>query len=173
MNRGYTRDDYLDKVQRLKKVCPDIRLTSDIIVGFPGETDEQFEQTLTLMEEVRFADVFSFLYSRREGTAAADLEESLPPQRKQERFDRLLTLQQAISTRIWQQDVGQTLPVLVEGESRQKGELFGRTTWNRIVHFEADTSLIGRLVPVRVIASMKNSQRGELPASAEPMRQTG
>jgi len=173
MNRGYTREEYLTKVQRLKEACPDIRLTSDIIVGFPGETEEQFEQTLTLMEEVRFADVFSFLYSRREGTAAADLEESLPPQRKQERFDRLLTLQQEISTRIWEQDVGRTLPVLVEGESRQKGELFGRTTWNRIVHFEADSSLIGRLVPVRVIASMKNSQRGELPASAEPMRQTG
>jgi tRNA-2-methylthio-N6-dimethylallyladenosine synthase len=163
MNRGYTRAAYLDTVRRLRAVCPDIRLTSDIIVGFPGETEEDFEATLALMAEVRFADVFSFLYSPRPGTAAADLPDELPAKVRQARFDRLLKMQEDISRATWAADVGQVLPVLVEGESRQgAGQVFGRTTWNRIVNFPGSTELIGRVVLVRITESYRNSQLGEL-----------
>ncbi len=163
MNRGYTRSEYLGKVRRLKEVCPDIRLTSDVIVGFPGEGEADFEETLSLMAEVRYADVFSFLYSQRPGTAAADLEDPTSAAEKQGRFDRLLALQEEISRATWEQDVGHVLPVLVEGESRQgDGQVFGRTTWNRIVNFCGDRNLIGRLVPVRIAAAYRNSQLGAI-----------
>lgn len=162
MNRGYSRAQYLDKVARLKQICPEIRLTSDIIVGFPGETEADFEATLALVAEVGYADIYTFLYSPRRGTAAADLPETLGAKEKQARFDRLLAVQQEISSRIWQSDVGQVLLVLVEGTSRQGDQLFGRTTWNRIVNFSGSKELIGRIVPVRITQSFKNSQVGEL-----------
>ena len=162
MNRGYGRADYLAKVARLKAVCPDIRLTSDIIVGFPGEEVDDFAATLELLAEVRFADIFSFLYSVRPGTAAAELVDGTPASLKQERFERLCALQEAISAEIWRSDVGQVLPVLVEGVSRQGGgQVFGRTTWNRIVNFRGERELIGSLLPVKVLRSNRNSQTGE------------
>jgi tRNA-2-methylthio-N6-dimethylallyladenosine synthase len=161
MNRGYDREGYLEKVRRLKAVCPDIRLTSDIIVGFPGETDEDFEDTLSLADEVRYADIFTFLYSPRPGTAAAELPDDLGAKEKQARFDRLLALQERIGRETWEGDCGEVLPVLVEGESRQgEGQLFGRTTWNRIVNFEGGKDLVGKIVPVRITRSFKNSQLG-------------
>jgi tRNA-2-methylthio-N6-dimethylallyladenosine synthase len=163
MNRGYNRADYLHKVRRLKTVCPDIRFTSDIIVGFPGETGEDFEDTLRLIDEVGYADVYSFLFSPRPGTSAAGLDDVVPAAEKQTRFDRLLALQEKVSLEIWAGDVGRILPVLVEGESRQgKGQLFGRTTWNRIVNFRGDKGLVGRTVPVRVTRSFRNSQLGTM-----------
>jgi tRNA-2-methylthio-N6-dimethylallyladenosine synthase len=163
MNRGYTAAQYLAKVRRLREVCPEIRLTTDVIVGFPGETEADFQATSDLLAAVRYADLFSFLYSPRPGTAAASLPDDLPAAVRQERFDRLVALQAQISREIWQQDVGRTLPVLVEGVSRQgDGQLFGRTTWNRIVNFRGERSQIGRTVPVRVTRSNKNSQNGEL-----------
>ena len=162
MNRGYTRAEYLDRVRRIKEVAPQIRLTSDIIVGFPGESEEDFAATLALVAEVRYADVFTFLYSSRPGTAAAALVDDLPAAVRQERFDRLLALQDSISREIWAADVGAVLPVLVEGESRQgEGQIFGRTTWNRIVNFPGSPELIGRTVPVRILRSNKNTQLGE------------
>jgi tRNA-2-methylthio-N6-dimethylallyladenosine synthase len=162
MNRGYTRAQYLEKVRRLQAVCPDIRLTSDIIVGFPGETEEDFAATLSLMEQVRYADVFSFIYSPRPGTAAAELPDTLDPAVRQGRFDRLLALQEEIS-RSWREaDRGKVFEVLVEGESRQgNGQVFGRTTWNRIVNFDGDKTLAGRLVPVRISRVYRNSHLGE------------
>jgi tRNA-2-methylthio-N6-dimethylallyladenosine synthase len=163
MNRGYTRRQYLEKVERLRKVRSDIRLTSDIIVGFPGETEEDFEQTLSLMAEVGYADLYSFLYSPRPGTAAAELKENSAPKEKQDRFDRMLRQQEAVSRRTWEADVGRTLAVLVEGNSRQgEGQVFGRTTWNRIVNFQGEPALVGRIVPVRIVKSFKNSQLGVL-----------
>jgi tRNA-2-methylthio-N6-dimethylallyladenosine synthase len=163
MNRGYTAADYLAKVRRLKAVCPEIRLTTDLIVGFPGETEEDFQATLDVVAEVRYADAYSFLYSRRPGTAAAELPDELPAAQKQARFDRLLALQGTISRDTWQADVGRTVGVLVEGESRQGGgQLFGRSTWNRIVNFRGDPSLVGAVAAVRITRSFKNSQLGEL-----------
>jgi len=161
MNRGYDSAHYLDRVARLKAVAPDIRLTTDIIVGFPGETADDFAATMTLLERVGFADIFSFLYSRRPGTAAAEFVDDTLATLRQERFDRLLTVQGEISRIIWATDVGKTLPVLVEGRSRQgDGQIFGRTVWNRVVNFHGDISLIGQTVPVRISRSNRNSQTG-------------
>jgi tRNA-2-methylthio-N6-dimethylallyladenosine synthase len=163
MNRGYGRTHYLELVAKLKQVCPEIRLTTDIIVGFPGEDEADFNETMTLLEEIRYAEIYSFLFSPRRGTAAAELPDNTPATLKQERFDRMLVLQNAISEQAWQDDVGQVREVLVEGESRQgKGQLFGRTTWNRIVNFCGSPELIGQLVPVRITKSYRNSQLGEL-----------
>ena len=165
MNRGYSRTDYLDKVKRLQQVCPEIRLTTDIIVGFPGETEEDFQETLAVVKKVGYADAFTFLYSPRVETAAAKMEDNQSGQQKQQRFERLLKLQHAISAEIWQQDAGRVLPVLVEGESRQgKGQLFGRTTWNRIVNFSGPAELIGQTVSVHITRVFKNSHLGELTA---------
>ncbi|MDW7643633.1 MAG: tRNA (N6-isopentenyl adenosine(37)-C2)-methylthiotransferase MiaB [Desulfuromonadales bacterium] len=166
MNRGYTREQYLRIVRRLREVCPEIRITSDIIVGFPGESEADFADTLSLMEEVRYADVFSFLYSSRPETAAAKLKDDLTPEIKQQRFGRLITLQESASASIWAADQGNVLDVLVEGESRQGGgQLFGRTTWNRIVNFHGSRDLIGQIVPVRIKRVYKNSHLGDLQVS--------
>ena len=163
MNRGYCAADYLDKVKKLKAVCPDIRLTTDIIVGFPGETEEDFQATLDLVEQVGYADAFTFLYSPRIETAAASMEDKTSARQKQQRFDRLLKLQQRISADIWEQDADSVLPVLVEGASKQgDGQLFGRTAWNRIVNFSGEQKLIGRIVPVNIVKVLRNSHLGEL-----------
>ncbi|MEA3362362.1 MAG: tRNA (N6-isopentenyl adenosine(37)-C2)-methylthiotransferase MiaB [Thermodesulfobacteriota bacterium] len=163
MNRGYTVSEYLDKVTRLKKICPDIRLTTDIIVGFPQENEDDFQATLDLVEQVRYADAFTFLYSPRIETAAAKMEDNQSKMQKQQHFDRLLQLQQQVSAEIWQEDADCVLPVLVEGISRQGGgQLFGRSTWNRIVNFSGTTGLIGQTVPVKISKVMRNSHLGEL-----------
>lgn len=162
MNRGYSAAEYLTKVERLKMVCPDIRLTSDIIVGFPGETEDDFLATLDLVAQVRYADVYSFLYSRRRGTKAAELQDKLPAAEKQARFDRLLELQNQVSQETWAQDVDQVQDVLVEGTSRQgEGQLFGRNTWNRIVNFSGPEDLVGQVIPVRILTAYRNSHLGE------------
>lgn len=163
MNRGYTVADYLGKVERLKQVCPDIRLTTDIIVGFPGENETDFQATLDLVEQVRYADAFTFLYSPRVETAAAKMADDQSAVQKQQRFDRLLDMQQQISSEIWATDSEQVLSVLVEGESRQgEGQMFGRTTWNRIVNFQGSTDLIGKTVTVKITKVFRNSHIGEL-----------
>lgn len=163
MNRGYTREQYLERVERLREACPQIRLTTDIIVGFPGETEAEFEDTLSLVEQVRYADAFLFLYSPRPGTAASSLPETIDAGVKQVRFDRLVQLQQDISAQVWDADLGSNLQVLVEGQSKAGGgQLFGRTTWNRIVNFTADPEQLGRIVTVRITKNFRNSQLGEL-----------
>jgi tRNA-2-methylthio-N6-dimethylallyladenosine synthase len=163
MNRGYSRAHYLALVGKLRAACPEIRLTTDIIVGFPGEGEDEFEATMSLLEEVHFAEIYSFLFSPRRGTVAAGLQDDTPAAVKQERFDRMLLLQNEIGKRAWAQDVGQVREVLVEGESKQgKGQLFGRTTWNRIVNVSGPPELIGQLVQVKVTKSYRNSQLGEL-----------
>jgi len=163
MNRGYDRQHYLELVARLKQVCPEMRLTTDIIVGFPGEEEDDFNDTMALLNDVRYAEIYSFLYSPRRGTAAAAMPDVTPAAVKQERFDRMLLLQQEISKQSWAADVGRVCEVLVEGESKQgQGQLFGRTTWNRIVNFSGPKELVGQLVPVKVTKSYRNSQLGEL-----------
>lgn len=163
MRRGYTRDRYLERIARLRQVCPQIRITSDVIVGFPGETETDFEATMDLLREARFAEIYSFIFSSRPGTAAASLPDDTPKAVKQERFDRMLALQEQITSDYHRSDVGRVLPVLVEGASRQgKGQLFGRTTWNRIVNFDGAPELVGQVVPVRVKRAFRNSHLGVL-----------
>ncbi len=167
MNRGYTSADYLRKVERLKKVCPDIRLTTDIIVGFPRETEADFQATLDLVAQVGYADAFTFLYSPRTGTSAAEMTDDQSGAQKQERFERLLALQNGISEGTWQADQDKILPVLVEGESKQgDGQLFGRTVWNRIVNFSGPKELIGQTVQVKISKVFRNSNLGELASNA-------
>ncbi len=163
MNRGYTAADYLAKVEQLRAVCPDIRLTTDIIVGFPRETEADFQQTLDLVKAVGYVDAFTFLYSPRIETAAAKMPDIVSGAEKQDRFDRLVALQQQTSEKLWQKDVGTVQDVLVEGESKQgQGQLFGRTTWNRIVNFSGSAELVGSIVPLKIIRSFRNSHLGEL-----------
>lgn len=163
MNRGYSREDYLLTVQKLKTACPDIRLSTDIIVGFPGETEANFQQTLDLVAEVGYADAFTFLYSKRTGTPAAEIEDKTGARIKQQRFDRLLELQHSNSHNIWESDLGKCFQVLVEGASKQgEGQMFGRTTANRIVNFAGAADLIGTMVNVRVTQVFRNSNLGEL-----------
>lgn len=166
MNRGYTVADYQHRVQRLKDACPDIRLTTDIIVGFPGETEDDFQATLDLVRDVGYADAFTFLYSPRIETAAAKMDDPTSARDKQRRFERLLALQQQMSEHVWQRDAGRILPVLVEGESKQgDGQLFGRTVWNRIVNFHGAPELVGDIVPVAITQVLRNSHLGEFEES--------
>ena len=163
MNRGYTRERYLEIVSRLRQVCPDIRFSTDIIVGFPGETAENFAETMSLLEEVRYVDIYSFIYSPRSGTVAAEIDDDTPAKVKHEHFDRMLTLQQEISRQVWEADVGTVQEVLVEGESKMgEGQLFGRSTWNRIVNFSGPAEVAGRLVSVKITKAFRNTLLGEL-----------
>ncbi len=163
MNRGYTRNDYLAKVKRLKEVCPDIRMTTDIIVGFPGEDEEDFQATLDMVEQVGYADAYTFLYSPRVETAAAKMEDNQSAHQKQQRFDRLLELQHKVSTSIWQSDIDEVVDVLVEGKSkREESQVFGRTPSNRIVNFAGSTDLIGKIVKVKINAAYRNAHVGDL-----------
>jgi len=163
MNRGYTRERYLGVVERLRQVCPEIRLSSDIIVGFPGETEADFAETMSLLEKVRYTEIYSFIYSPRRGTTAADMADEMPAEVKQDQFNRMLELQQEISRQTWEADVGTIQEVLVEGESKVgAGQMFGRSTWNRIVNFAGPAELAGQLVSVKITKAFRNSLLGEL-----------
>lgn len=165
MGRGYTRVSYLDKIARLKTVRPDIVFTGDIIVGFPGETDADFEQTLSLMESVRYIDLFSFVYSPRPGTKAAEFNDDLPREEKMSRLDRLMELQRLITKEISKTYIGHTMSVLVEGAGRLPGQISGKADNGRIVNFSGDVSNIGRFVDVRITKAYPNSLLGELKLS--------
>lgn len=162
MNRGYTREEYLGSIARLKAVCPSIQITGDIIVGFPGETEEDFQATLALMEEVRYTDVFSFIYSKRPETKAAGYADEVGQDEKQGRLSRLLDLQRRITLENNKSFVGTVQQVLIEGESRRGGQFYGRTSGNRVVNLAADASLVGSIVDVVITRGDQNSLQGEL-----------
>ncbi len=171
MNRKYTRDAYLEKVARLRDACPGVAVTSDMIVGFPGETEADFEDTLALMEEVRFDGLFSFKYSEREGTAALHLDGKVDERVKGRRLRTLQELQDRHALEKNRGEVGRTLEVLVEGTSRNSdADLTGRTRTNRIVNFPGDPSWIGRTVQVAIRDAFLHSLRGEamLPGLRSP-----
>lgn len=162
MNRGYTREQYLEKIAALKAARPDIQITGDMIVGFPGETEAEFGESLSLMEEVGFADLFSFIFSARPETAAAKLPDTLSRREKQERLDRLQRRQQEMTMERHRSFVGSCQEVLVEGVSKRGDQLFGRTSGNRIVNFAGDPDLVGSVVTVRICEAFQNSLLGEL-----------
>lgn len=151
MNRRYTRDHYFELVNRIREQIPDISLTTDIIVGYPGETDADFEQTLDLIKRVRFDYVYTFLYSRRTGTPAAKEEEQVSEEVMKKRFDALLELQNGIGREINDRMAGKVEEILVEGTSKNNiNMLTGRTRTNKIVNFKGGADLIGRLASVRI-----------------------
>lgn len=162
MKRVYNRELYLEKVRKLKSIRPGIVITGDIIVGFPGETDQDFEDTLSLVEEVRYIDLFTFVYSSRPGTLAADLPEDMTRSQKLARLDRLMTIQKRINLEICQEYVGGLQTVMVEGEGKLPAQVSGKADNGRIVNFSGDPALIGSFIDVRISKAYPNSLLGEL-----------
>lgn len=162
MNRGYTRREYLEKIAALKAARPGIQVTGDFIVGFPGETEEDFLQTLSLMEEVCYADLFSFVYSPRPETKAAGFADKVSRKEKQARLERLQALQLEMTLERNRTFEGTRQRILVEGVSKRGDQLFGRTDGNRIVNFTADPSLVGAMVEVDITRGYPNSLLGEI-----------
>ena len=163
MNRGYTREHYLDLVAQLRARIPDIVLTSDVIVGFPGETQEEFEETLSLIEAVRFDALFTFIFSPRRGTPAEKLDDPMPKEQKNANFQRLLQRQNQISGEKHQAYVGKTLRCLVDGQG-EDGRLTARTAGGRLVHLAAEPAVIGTWQEVRVTRASTWALFGELAA---------
>lgn len=162
MYRGYTRDEYLERLNSLRKACPELAVSTDIIVGFPGETEDDFQSTLDLLEEIRYDSIFSFVYSSRpKTTAALYFEDDIPLEIKQERLQRLQSLQNRITLEKNQECVGKILEVLVEGSSRQGESYFGKSSQNHTVHLGADENDIGAILKVKISHAGPNSLIGE------------
>lgn len=163
MNRKYTKDDYLRLVEKLKAAVPHIAISTDIITGFPGETEEDFEETLDLVRRVEYDSAFTFLYSIRKGTPAAEYEDQIPEEIKHERFNRLVELVNEISARKNAAYVGKTVKVLVDGPSKNNSAaLGGRTEGFKLINFEGPQDLTGKLVDVEVTAGKTFSLEGRL-----------
>ena len=163
MKRGHSAFEYKQKLKRLRAIRPEISLSSDFIIGFPGETEQDFEHTMKLIEEIGFDHSFSFIYSRRPGTPAADLPDDVPLTVKQERLAKLQHVINDNAQRISRSMVGSVQRVLVDRPSRKDpDELAGRTENNRVVNFPGPPDLIGHFVDLRITAAYPNSLRGEL-----------
>ena len=163
MNRHYDREQYLDKALTAKAIMPDLVLTSDVIVGFPGETEEEFEETLSLIRQVRYDSLFTFIFSPREGSPAAKMEDPTPKEEKNRRFDRLCALQNEISQEIHASYIGRTFRCLVDG---QEGDLLtARTEGGRLVRFPGDASLIGDFHNITITGATTWSLTGKLPSA--------
>ena len=160
MNRHYDREKYLEAVRYAKSVMPELVLTSDVIVGFPGETEEEFQQTLSLIEAVRYDALFTFIFSPRPGTPAASMDDPTPKEEKNHRFDRLCALQNRISEEIHAGYIGKTFRCLVDG--RDKNLLTARTEGGRLVRFAGDDSCIGTYQHITITGSNTWSLTGEL-----------
>jgi tRNA-2-methylthio-N6-dimethylallyladenosine synthase len=163
MKRGYTALEFKAKIRRLRKVRPDISLSSDFIVGFPGETDEDFQATMDLIHDVGFDHSFSFIYSPRPGTPAAQLPDDVPMEVKKERLGILQERLTLAGRQISQDMVGTTQHILVAKPSEKyPGQLSGRSENNRVVNFRGPKELIGQMVSVRIVQAMTNTLLGEL-----------
>jgi tRNA-2-methylthio-N6-dimethylallyladenosine synthase len=151
MNRKYTKEKYLSLIEKIKKEIPDISLTTDIIVGFPGETDEDFYETIDVLEKVRYDSAYTFLYSKRTGTPAAKNPEQVSEEVKKERFEKLLEVQNRISRELNEEMLHKVEEILVEGVSKSNPHfLTGRTRTNKIVNFQGDSSMIGKMVNIKI-----------------------
>jgi len=163
MNRRYTRADYLQKVAALRAACPDISITSDVIVGFPGETDADFAETVDLLDKIRFDNLFSFKYSEREGTAAAKFDNKVSERVKSARLKSLQLLQEQHTLAKNRSMLGKIWDVLVEKRSKgSAGEVMGRTRTNKIVNFAGGSELVGKTLPVFITHAYQHSLHGEL-----------
>ena len=163
MNRNYDHQTYLKKLETARSLMPDLVVTTDIIVGFPGETEEEFEDTIRLCEQVRYDAMFTFIYSRRNGTPAASMPDPYSREEKQRHFDRLTETANRISGEKHREYEGKLLKVLVDGETgREEYNLSSRTNGGRLVHLKGDLSLIGQFVNVRITASNTWALYGEM-----------
>ena len=162
MNRSYTQEQYRDIVQKIKEEIPGVALTTDIIVGFPGETEEDFLETLKLVDEVQFDSAFTFIYSRRKYTPADRMKEQVPEEVKHERFNRLIEVVNKHSIAINKGYQDQVVEVLVEGKSKNNEEFMqGRTRTGKAVNFIGQEDLVGKLVPVKITKARSFSLIGE------------
>ena len=151
MNRKYDKEQYLELAAKLRREIPDLSLTTDIIVGFPGETEEDFEDTMDVVRQVRYDSAYTFIYSKRTGTKAAVMENQVPEDVVKDRFDRLLALVQEISSEVSKRDEGKVMDVLVEDVNDHDASLVtGRLSNNLLVHFPGDASMIGKIFPVKL-----------------------
>ena len=160
MNRHYDRETYLEKVNYAKSVMPELVLTSDVIVGFPGETEEEFEETVSLIQQLHYDSLFTFIFSPRTGTPAASMEDPTPKAEKNRRFDKLCAVQNAISEEIHAGYIGKVLRCLVDG--RDGENLTARTEGGRLVRFAGDNSLIGAFCPIEITGATTWSLTGKL-----------
>jgi len=160
MNRHYDRETYLEKVHYAKSVMPDLVLTSDVIVGFPGETEEEFKETISLIQQVRYDSLFTFIFSPRPGTPAAKMDDPTPKEEKNRRFDRLCAVQNAISEELHKEYIGKTMRCLIDGTDKEF--LTARTEGGRLVRLTGDTSLIGTFADVTVTGATTWSLSGKL-----------
>ena len=162
MNRHYDRRHYLDIVKKIRDNIKDIAITTDVIVGFPGETEEDFDETLSLVKEVNYDSVFTFEYSKRTGTKAAEMDNQVPTSIVKERFARLLKLVEECSGKNTLAYEGRVMEVLVESEDKVMGMLTSRLSNNYLVHFIGDKNLIGKIVNVKLAKSKGFYFEGEL-----------
>ncbi|HYT54291.1 MAG TPA: tRNA (N6-isopentenyl adenosine(37)-C2)-methylthiotransferase MiaB [Verrucomicrobiae bacterium] len=164
MRRGYTRQEYLDRIQRLRQRCPEVALSTDIIVGFPGETDEEFDATLELLERVGYDEIYSFMYSPRPQTVSAKIyEDDVSGHVKKERLTKVQKFQREISLAKNRERIGAIEEILVDGSSKLKnGQIMGRTRNNRIVNVTSSENVMGQLLPVRITGATANSLLGEV-----------
>jgi tRNA-2-methylthio-N6-dimethylallyladenosine synthase len=163
MRRGYTRDEYLARISRLRERCPAVALSTDIIVGFPGETDAEFADTLEMLQQVEYDEIYSFMYSPRPQTVSAKIyDDDIADAVKRARLQEVQSLQREVSLRKNRESIGNVEEILVDGKSRLKnGQMMGRTRTNRIVNLIGDETLVGSLLPVRIIGATANSLIGE------------
>lgn len=163
MNRVYTKEQYLELVEKMKERIPNVKFSTDIIVGFPGETEEDFEDTLDVVRKVKFEQIFMFIYSRRKGTPADKMKNQVPEEIKHKRFDRLKALYEEILKQNNDEYIGTTENILVEGYSKTNDKLLtGRTDTNKVIVFEGDSSLIGKTIPIKIISEHMWYLRGEV-----------
>lgn len=168
MARKYTREEYLELVYKIKKAIPHVVLTTDIIVGFPGETEEQFQDTLSLVEEVRYDSAYTFIYSPRHGTPAEGMEDAIPEEVKKDRLQRLIEVVNRIAREKNEAMRGQVVELLVEGESKTNPDvLSGRTRGNKLVHFVGPKDCIGQFVHVKITEPQTWALKGELMTKVE------
>jgi tRNA-2-methylthio-N6-dimethylallyladenosine synthase len=161
MNRRHSAEDYFRLVERIRAARPDMAFSGDFIVGFPGETEADFAETLALVEAVGYAQAYSFAYSARPGTPAAG-RPGVPEAEKSERLHRLQALLLRQQTAFQSSQVGQTLPILIEKPGREAGQMSGRSPYLNAVHLLAPAELSGRIVPVEIVATSSNSLAGRL-----------
>ena len=162
MNRRYTAEDYLKKIDILKKYLPDCAVTTDLIVGFPGETDKDFEDTLNLVKSVGFSSAFSFVYSKREGTAAAKMDGQIAPEVSKKRIMELIALVNAQTRRQSEKYIDKTVEVLCEDYDDKKGLYLGRDEYGRMAYFESERDVIGEFLNVKINEANGISLKGEI-----------
>ena len=163
MNRKYTKEGFISLIEKIRAKIPDVALTTDIIVGFPGETDGDFEETLDVLRKVRFDGIFSFIFSPRKGTPAAEMEDPFTHEEKQAHFEKLLEVQNEITAEKTAACIGKVFPVLVEGKSKENENLLtGHTDTFKLVHFEGEEGLIGKIVNVKIMSAKTWYMVGEI-----------